>query len=107
MNSRYDKSEPINYDRRSSIDLYLYVFDLCAQHTIINAMLLVCKTGENFDRNDVAKNKTKHTDDKAVAAAATATTASTAMMTTMPNKLIDGIFFLFLISTHNDTKVCM
>lgn len=42
----------------SSIDLP-YLFGLCAQHTIINAMLLVCKMGENFDWNDVAKKEAR------------------------------------------------
>lgn len=59
MDSRCDKSEPINYDFVfifSSIDLP-DLFTLCTQHTIINAMPIGMQNGENFDGKDVAEKK--------------------------------------------------
>lgn len=72
----------------------IFVWSLCrAHHYRCNAIGM--QNGENFDENDMAEKKNYRQE-----TAAAATTATTAMMTTMSNKLIDGIFFLFLISTQ-------
>lgn len=90
MDSRYDKSEPINYDVVRFDRSTLFVWSLCTtHHNHYQCNAFGMQNGENFDWNDVAKKPTT-----------TATTPTTAMMTTVSNKLIDGIFFLFLISTQ-------